>query len=83
MYYVVKYRLKIVRKNLHNSFPEKTKTELKILEKRFYHHFSDLLVEIIYGYRATDEQMRKHVVFENVELVEKLALQTNVFPTHQ
>ena len=77
VYYVVKYRLKIVRKNLHNSFPEKTKTELKILEKRFYHHFSDLLVEIIYGYRATDEQMRKHVVFENVELVEKLALQTN------
>ena len=77
VYYVVKYRLKIVRKNLHNSVPEKTKTELKILEKRFYHHFSDLLVEIIYGYRATDEQMRKHVVFENVELVEKLALQTN------
>ena len=77
VYYVVKYRLKIVRKNLHNSFPEKTKTELKTLEKRFYHHFSDLLVEIIYGYRATDEQMRKHVVFENVELVEKLALQTN------
>ena len=77
VYYVIGYRLKIVRNNLRNSFPETNPTELKKLEKQFYHHFSDLLVEVIYGYRATDEQMREHVVFENIELVEQLALQTN------
>lgn len=76
VYYVVRYRLKVVRKNLRNSFPERGKDELKSIEKKFYHHFSDLIVEVVYGYRASAEEMRERVVFENVNLVEELALKT-------
>jgi len=76
MYYVARYRLKVVRKNMRNSFPEKSQSELKQLEKQFYHHFSDVLVEVVYGYRISDEEMRKRVVFENVELVERLGEKT-------
>lgn len=76
MYYVARYRLKVVRKNMRNSFPEKSQSELKQLEKQFYHHFSDMLVEVVYGYRISDEEMRKRVVFENVELVERLGEKT-------
>lgn len=76
MYYVARYRLKVVRKNMRNSFPEKSQIELKQLEKQFYHHFSDVLVEVVYGYRISDEEMRKRVVFENVELVERLGEKT-------
>lgn len=76
VYYVARYRLKVVHKNLRNSFPEKDRNELKTLEKKFYHHFVDLLVEIVYGYRISDEEMRERVVFENVELVENLASKT-------
>ena len=68
--------MKVVRRNLQNSFPEKTPNELKILEKKFYHHFADLLVEIIYGYRISDNEIRERVVFENVDLVEELAGKT-------
>lgn len=76
MYYVARYRLKVVRKNMRNSFPEKSQSELKQLEKQFYHHFSDVLVEVVYGYRISDEEMHKRVVFENVELVERLGEKT-------
>ena len=77
VYYVVRYRLNVVRKNLLQSFPDKSQEELKTIEKRFFHHFADLIVEVVYGYRASDEEMRKRVVFENLELLEDLARKTH------
>jgi KDO2-lipid IV(A) lauroyltransferase len=70
---VVRYRLKLVRKNIRLSFPEKTEAEQNAIVNAFYHHFADLLVEIIYGYRVSDEEMRERVYFENMELLEELA----------
>ena len=77
MYYIARYRLKVVRKNLRNSFPDKSHDELKNIEKKFYHHFADLIAEVVYGYRASAEEMCERVVFENVDLVEDLAAQTH------
>lgn len=77
VYYIARYRLKVVRKNLRNSFPDKSHDELKNIEKKFYHHFADLIVEVVYGYRVGDEEMRERVVFENVNLVEDLASKTH------
>ena len=73
MYYVVRYRRKIVRTNLTLSFPEKTKSEIIGLEKRFYRHFSDVIMEIIWNYRATNEELMRHMVFENTDEVEQWA----------
>lgn len=71
--YVVRYRLKLVRKNIRLSFPEKSEDERNAIIDAFYHHFADIFVEIIYGYRASDEEMRQRVVFENLEVLEDLA----------
>ena len=46
-YYVVGYRKKIVRQNLKNSFPELSEKEIKKIEKWFYKHFADFLVESV------------------------------------
>jgi KDO2-lipid IV(A) lauroyltransferase len=62
---------------LQASFPDKNPSERLLLEREFYHHFADMLVEIVYGYRISDEEMRQRVVFENVQLVEDLAHQTH------
>ena len=70
--YVLRYRLKLVRKNIHLSFPDKTPSEQQKIINDFYHHFADLLVEIIYGYRTSDEEMRQRVFFDNVEMLEEL-----------
>ena len=69
----MRYRLKLVQKNIRLSFPDKTPREQKQIIQDFYHHFASVLVEIIYGYRASDEEMRQRVVFENMELLENLA----------
>lgn len=71
--YVVRYRLPLVRKNIRLSFPEKSAIEQEQIIQAFYHHFSSILVEIIHGYRASDEEMLQRVVFENIEMVEDLA----------
>lgn len=71
--YVARYRLKLVRKNIRLSFPEKSEKERKEIINAFYHHFSDLLVEVMYSYRVSDEEMRERVVFENMEVLEDLA----------
>jgi Kdo2-lipid IVA lauroyltransferase/acyltransferase len=46
LYVVIKYRKEVVRKNLRNSFPEKTDKELLKIEKAFYHHFCDIIFEM-------------------------------------
>ena len=73
-YYVVRYRRKIVQKNLTLSFPEYSDSERKDLEKRFYRHFVDLLAEIIHGYAASDEEMAKRMIYDEKDkmMVEKL-----------
>lgn len=47
IYRVFRYRVEVVRENLQNSFPEKTKQELRKIEKDFYLNFSDVMVEVI------------------------------------
>lgn len=71
--YMVRYRLPLVRKNIRLSFPEKSAIEQEQIIQAFYHHFSSILVEIIHGYRASDEEMLQRVVFENIEMIEDLA----------
>ena len=47
IYYVVRYRRPIVRKNLAASFPEKSEQELLAVERGFFHFFCDYLVESV------------------------------------
>src|SRR5690606_18317686 len=47
VYYGVRYRRKLVRKNLKNAFPEKTKAERKRIEHQFYHNLCDYSIETL------------------------------------
>ncbi len=72
LYYVVRYRRKLIRKNLSASFPEKNKNEIISLEKKFYRHFCDYIVETIKLMHISDEEMKRRMVFKNVGLVQNL-----------
>jgi KDO2-lipid IV(A) lauroyltransferase len=61
-----------VRTNLFDSFPEKSKKELRAIEREFYHHFCDYFVETIKLLHISDEEMSKRMKFENMELVDEL-----------
>lgn len=72
MYYVARYRRKLVDKNLQESFPDKTTQERRQIAKDFYHQFCNTIVETIYGYHCSDDEMRKRVVFEGMDEVNRL-----------
>lgn len=70
VYYVFGYRKKIVRQNLDIAFPDKSKSDKKLIEKRFYHHFCDMFLEMLKSISISEKEMRKRFVFENIELTE-------------
>lgn len=72
VYYVAKYRRAVTRRNLQNAFPEKTVEEIVEIEKRFYRHFCDYVVETLKLMSISDKQMRRHMRFTNPELIEQL-----------
>ena len=71
IFYIIKYRRKVVKQNLKNSFPGKTDKELNKIERKFYHHFSDLIFEIIKLTSISEGNLRERVIFTNPELFEK------------
>ncbi len=74
LYHLVRYRRKLVRKNLRNSFPEKTEAERRRIERDFYHQFTYSVVETVYGYRRTNaELLRDHIHFDNLEMIDRCA----------
>lgn len=70
VYRLVRYRRSTVRLNLTNSFPEKSKSELRVIERRFYHAFTDSIVEWFKLLSISPEEMRKHMQFRGIEEVE-------------
>lgn len=52
-------------------FPDKTEAERYILEKQFYHWFCDMLMEVIYSYRISDEEIRERITFSGIEEMEQ------------
>jgi KDO2-lipid IV(A) lauroyltransferase len=72
LYYVVSYRRNVVATNLKNSFPEKTDEELKIIEKKFYRHLSDLLIETFKSTHMTTVNQKKRFTYSNLEIIDKL-----------
>jgi len=63
------YRVKVVRQNLKNSFPHKTSKELKSIEKKFYSHLFDVIVETIKLLTISEKDLKKRVSHENPEIL--------------
>lgn len=69
VYYIVRYRRKIVSQNLKKSFPNKTNKELNLLERRFYRHFSDCIVETIKLASISQDELLRRANIQNPEFV--------------
>lgn len=62
-YYVVRYRRRLVRQQLRESFPEKSAKDICFIEKRFYHFFCDYLVETLKLMSISHDEIRRRVRF--------------------
>lgn len=68
-YHIVRYRRKMVWKNMSNSFPDKTEQEIVKIEKEFYHHFCDYFFETIKLLHISDEEMKQRMQFHGLDLL--------------
>jgi KDO2-lipid IV(A) lauroyltransferase len=70
LYYVLDYRRTVVQQNLQNSFPEKTEKELKLIEKKYYHHLADIFVETIKAITISKSELNRRMHLVNRELID-------------
>lgn len=68
LYRLIGYRTAVVRQNLEHSFPEKSASEINVLEKEFYHHLCDVIVETFKSFTIGNKEILKRMVVENPEL---------------
>ncbi|MBR6250457.1 MAG: hypothetical protein IKR17_04570 [Bacteroidales bacterium] len=74
MYRIVRYRRKVVRENLLIVFPEKTDEERRDIEKRFYKHFADYIVETLKNFTISREELLKRMVIVNKDEINEQIL---------
>ncbi len=72
LYYVIGYRKKTVNDNLTLVFPEKTKKEIKIITKKFYHHLCDMFLEMAKTMTISETELKKRFKITNPEEFKRL-----------
>ncbi len=69
---VFPYRKKVIEENLKRSFPGLSHTEILKLKRRFYRHFSDILIEGIKNLSISKSELNKRFTVKNPELMQEL-----------
>ena len=70
VFYIIRYRKKVVFHNLRNAFPEKSENEIRNLAKRFYRNFCDILIETIKMFHFTEQELARHIKYANPEILD-------------
>ena len=68
LYYILRFRRKIVRNNLVISKIALNKKDLIIIEKKFYRHLTDVFFEMFKFYSIKPDEMKKRFYIENPEI---------------
>lgn len=70
-YYLLGYRRQVTRENLRNAYPEKSDGERLRIERAYYRHICDLLVEAVHNLFASPKAILKRYRLLNPELVNR------------
>lgn len=69
-FYIVRYRRRLVEKNLKQSFPNKTNEEIKAIEIDFYKNLCDYAVETLKLLTISKKDLSARMVFKQPEVPE-------------
>jgi Kdo2-lipid IVA lauroyltransferase/acyltransferase len=72
IYYIVRYRRRVVNKNLLNAFPEKTELERKKITRKFYKHLCDTFIESLALNGMNNSEIMKRYTYSNIEVINNL-----------
>lgn len=66
-YHLVRYRRKLVNRQLADCFPEKSEKERNAITRRFYHFFCDCIVETLKLATMPHDEVKRRVEFVGIE----------------
>lgn len=69
LFYLFKYRKTVVYDNLRKSFPEKTRSEINVIAKEFYHFLCDQILESVKMLTISRQTVKKRFKLNNIEEV--------------
>jgi KDO2-lipid IV(A) lauroyltransferase len=72
---IIPYRRAVVRENIKNSFPELNARQHKVIERRFYRHFTDLLAEAVKNLTVSKMELKKRIHVLNRDAIDQLYIQ--------
>jgi KDO2-lipid IV(A) lauroyltransferase len=72
IYYVFGYRKKVVYQNLKLAYPNKSEKDIKKIQKKFFHHFVDIFIEMIKSFTISKKEILKRYRFPNIEVMNNL-----------
>ncbi len=70
--YVMRYRHRVISKNLRNAYPDKSDKELQRLRIQFYRHFCDMLVETVKFTSMSKRNLKRRMTFKGSEQVAEI-----------
>lgn len=68
LYFIFRYRRKVVAENLRNAFPEKSEEERKLIARRYYRHVCDLFAEFFKLLHISESEIRRRCVMVNLDV---------------
>lgn len=69
---VVRYRRRLVERNIAGAFPEMTRRERRHTVRRFYRNLCDYIFETVKLAAISDVAMRRRLVFTNPEVIDRM-----------
>ncbi len=71
-YHIIRYRRKLVRRNLIEAFPTYDTCRIIEIEKKFYHFFIDMAFESCKLISMSPKEIEKRIKFGNIEMINEM-----------
>ena len=68
-FYLLRWRRDRAVSNLARSFPEKSTAERAAILQQSYHNMSEVFAELLWGWRASAEELKRRLTVDNPDLV--------------
>jgi len=72
-FHVVRWRRDQVAGDVDRAFPERTAAERARIVRQSYRNLADVVMEALWGFGASADELRRRVTFDNPEIVDRCA----------
>ena len=69
--HTIRYRINVIKKNIHLAFPMMRKNDITNLTNKFYQYFFTTIMEIIKSIRWNEHQIKSKVKIKNIAMINK------------